>query len=232
MKKMLMIALSAVVLIGTTACAQEQQAFDIGKVSESFGHLIAKHLQNPSLHFDIDKIIKGMRDELAGIPSPMNEAEYESAIAQIQESICKQIAEKNLNDANVFLEKNATEQGIISLEPKLQYQILKQGEGQAVSAESTPLVHYMGKLLDGTVFGNSYEMGDPIVLPIAHTIPGFSKGLIGMKEGEKRRIFVHPDLAYGSVGQLPPNSLLIFEVEIVKQDSGLQDVLNAEPAAS
>ena len=53
-------------------------------------------------------------------------------------------------------------------------------------------------------------------LPIKQSIPGFAKGLVGMKEGEKRILYIHPELAYGLAGHLPPNSLLIFEVEIVK----------------
>jgi len=69
------------------------------------------------------------------------------------------------------------------------------------------------------VFGSSEETGGPITIPLDQTIPGFSKGLVGMKEGEKRRLFVHPDLGYGTMGQLPPNELLIFDIEVVKADT-------------
>src|SRR5262249_32953701 len=95
----------------------------------------------------------------------------------------------------------------------------REGTGPAVESHSSPKIHYTGKYQDGTVFGTSEEMGGPITIPLDQTIPGFSKGITGMKEGEKRRLFVHPDLGYGTTGQLPPNELLIFDIEVVKANS-------------
>lgn len=57
---------------------------------------------------------------------------------------------------------------------------------------------------------------EPILLPLTKVIPGFSQGMQGMKEGEVRVLYIHPDLAYGTAGQLPPNSLLIFEVKLIE----------------
>lgn len=57
------------------------------------------------------------------------------------------------------------------------------------------------------------------MISLDETIPGFSKGIVGMKEGEKRTLYIHPDLAYGVNGSLPPNSLLTFEIEIVKANN-------------
>lgn len=188
-------------------------------IAESFGHMMVKHLQkNPGFALDIAKIIQGMNNEMSGLPSPMSEEAYEMALVQLQESAFKNLADTNLANANAFLEKNAEQAGVVCLEPKLQYQILATGVGAEITSESTPLIHYIGSLIDGTIFGNSYDAEDPISLPIAQTIPGFSKGMAGMKEGEKRRLFIHPDLAYGATGHLPPNSLLIFEVEVIKNE--------------
>jgi len=89
------------------------------------------------------------------------------------------------------------------------------------------LINYTGKYIDGTVFGSSETAGGPITVPIDQTIPGFSKGIVGMKEGEKRRLFVHPDMGYGTTGQLPPNSMLIFDIEVVKATSPDKDVTDA-----
>ena len=69
-------------------------------------------------------------------------------------------------------------------------------------------------------------------MPIKQSIPGFAKGMLGMKEGEKRVLYIHPELAYGLTGQLPPNSLLIFEVEIVKANSSLSEVVTTDSSAS
>lgn len=192
---------------------------NIDQISETLGHMIVRHLQNPGFEFNIEKIILGIQDEKIGKPSPLTEEEYEQMIALIQENLFLQTAEKNLTEASAFLEKNALEEGVISLDPKLQYKIAEAGTGSEVTTESTPLIHYTGRLLNGTVFASSKESDSPIALPIKQTIPGFNKGLVGMKEGEKRTLFIHPEMAYGVAGHLPPNSLLIFEVEVIKADS-------------
>lgn len=199
---------------------------DVEKISETLGHLIVRHLQNPGFTFRLEKIIQGIQDEAAGKPSPLSEEEYEQTIAMIQESLFLKEAEKNLSEATQFLEKNAHETGVISVDDKLQYKVAACGSGEIVNADSVPLIHYTGKLLNGSVFASSREGESPISLPIKQTIPGFSKGLVGMKEGEKRILYIHPELAYGVAGHLPPNSLLIFEVEIIKSH-----VAQAEEAA-
>ncbi len=61
-----------------------------------------------------------------------------------------------------------------------------------------------------------------MTIPLDQTIQGFNLGIAGMKEGEKRRLFVHPELGYGTTGHLPPNSLLIFDIEVVKADNSAQ----------
>lgn len=200
------------------------ESIDVDKVSQTLGHLIVRHLDNPGFKFNVVKIIEGMQAESEGKASPMSEEEYEQTVSMIQENIFLQLSEKNLSAAASFLEKNAQEKDIISINPKLQYKVLQAGESSSepntvVSAESVPLVHYTGKLLDGTVFSSSKDSNHPISLPIKQTIPGFTEGLIGMKKGEKRVLYIHPELAYGVSGHLPPNSLLIFEVEILEIDT-------------
>ncbi len=197
---------------------------DIEKISETLGHLIVKQLDHPGINFNFDKVVQGIKDEKAGKPAPLSEEEYEQAVALIQEKIFHETAEQNLTDATSFLEKNAKTEGIISLNDKLQYQISEKGKGEKVGPESEPLIHYTGKLLDGTVFASSHESGDPISLPIKQTIPGFSEGLVGMVQGEKRTLYIHPELAYGVSGHLPPNSLLIFEVEVVEANPTTEEI--------
>ncbi len=212
-----MIVANISLLIGEEETAFEK--IDVDAISKTLGHLIVRHLDNPGIDFNIEQMVQGIKDEKAGNPSPMSEEEYEQTIALVQEKIFLKTAENNLEEANLFLEKNAHENDIVSLNEKLQYRISHEGTGEAVNSDSTPLIHYTGKLLDGTVFSTSHENEKPVPLPIKQTIAGFSKGLMGMKEGEKRELYIHPDLAFGVEGHLPPNSLLIFEVEIVKIDS-------------
>lgn len=192
---------------------------NIDDISETLGHLIFRHLQNPGFEFNVDKVIEGVQAEKAGQPAPMSEEQYEQTLVMIQEALFQKTAEANLKEANSFLEKNLIEQDMIVLDPKLHYKIEAAGEGEIVTEDSVPLIHYTGKLLNGTVFASSREAANPIALPIKQTIPGFTKGLVGMKEGEKRTLYIHPDMAYGVAGHLPPNSLLIFEVEVLKSNA-------------
>lgn len=200
--------------------AEKQVNIDMLKLSEAFGHFIGKHLQSPGMKFDMESLIKGIREGAAGQPSPLSDKEYEEMMAAAQEKAFKEMSTTNLQAANEFMQKNSKADGVVEVVPgKLQYIILKEGSGATVQPHASPMIHYTGKYLDGTVFGTSEEIGGPISIPLDQTIQGFSKGIAGMKEGEKRKLFVHPDLGYGTSGQLPPNELLIFEIEAVKADS-------------
>lgn len=193
---------------------------DMKKLSEAFGNFIGRNLQSPGLSFDLEGIIKGIREGAAGQPSPLTEKEYEEMMTAVQEKAFKEMSSNNLKTANEFMAKNKQVAGVVEVIPeKLQYLVTKDGSGAVVELHSSPKINYTGKYQDGTVFGTSEEMGGPITIPLDQTIPGFSKGILGMKEGEKRRLFVHPDLGYGTTGQLPPNELLIFDIEVVKANS-------------
>jgi peptidylprolyl isomerase len=190
---------------------------DAIKISQAFGHLIGKNLESLGFKFDIAKVIQGLQDAAAGKDSPMTEMECVQAITAAQEAAFKQQAIENLRKAAEFLAQNSTKEGIISLDSgKLQYKIEKQGTGATVEEHDSPLILYTGKYLDGTVFGSSK---DPEPISLDETIPGFTKGLVGMKEGEKRTLFIHPDLGYGASAYLPPNSLLTYEIEVVKANA-------------
>jgi peptidylprolyl isomerase len=200
--------------------SEKNDQIDMKKLSEAFGNCIGRNLQSPGLSFDLESIIRGIREGAVGKPSPLTEKEYEEMMTAVQEKAFKEMSSNNLKAANEFMAKNKQASGIVEIIPdKLQYLSLKEGTGAVVEPHSSPKINYTGKYQDGTVFGTSEEMGGPITIPLDQTIPGFSKGILGMKEGEKRRLYVHPDLGYGTTGQLPPNELLIFDVEVVKANS-------------
>lgn len=196
---------------------EEGGKIDIQKVSQAFGHLISKNLDSLGFEFDMNDVIKGMEDSFAGKESPMNETECVQAISLVQEEAFQKLASQNLEEANDFMAKNAKDEGVVILEKdKLQYKLEKTGEGAVVEEHFSPMIRYTGKFLDGKVFGSSQE---DELLSLDETIPGFTKGIVGMKEGEKRTIFIHPDLGYGTSGYLPPNSTLVFEIEVVKANA-------------
>lgn len=197
------------------ASKNEQKPLDVPKISEAFGHLIHKNILSLGIDFDMEKVIKGIQDSIAGAESPIADNECVHILNAEQERIFNKMANDNLKVAENFLEENAAKEGIISMEEnKIQYKVEQAGEGAVVEEHFTPLVKYSGKLLDGKVFAPEFGEAQPISLD--DVIAGFSKGVVGMKEGEKRTVYIHPDYAYGTNGSLPPNSLLTFEIEVCK----------------
>lgn len=92
------------------------------------------------------------------------------------------------------------------------------GSGAEAAADSTVTVHYTGWLAsDGTIFDSSLSRGQPASFPLSGVIVGWQEGIPGMKVGGKRRLVIPPDQAYGSTGTsgIPPNSALVFEVELL-----------------
>lgn len=194
---------------------QEQKPLDIEKISQAFGHLLGKNIEELGVKLDLAAIIQGLEDAQKGNMPPLNERQCLEAINQLQDIALKEEAEINLRESEKFLESNSAAPQIISLEKgKLQYKVLTEGSGKLLTTnENLVLVKYKGKFLDGDVFT---ETSNPELLDLSTTIDGFRSGLQGMKEGEKRAIYIHPDLAYGTSGELPPNTLLNFEVELVE----------------
>ena len=202
---------------------------DVAKLSEAFGHLIGKNLHSIGLNFDVAQVSKGLKDASEGKQSPMTEVEWIQAIAAVNEAAYKQMAQRNLAHAEEFLAKNKTAPGVTDLENgKLQYKIEKEGTGPEVDEQSAPLIRFTGKFLDGTVFASAPEE-DRIDLAEDSSIliPGFKAALIGMKEGEKRIVYIHPDLGFKKVKDDHVNSLVTFEIEVVKAHSNPEEPLDA-----
>jgi len=106
-----------------------------------------------------------------------------------------------------------------SNEAELVIQDLVVGDGSLADNGSLVAVHYVGTFLDGTQFDSSLNRGEPLVFTLGQglVIEGWDKGVLGMRVGGVRRLTIPPELGYGSleVGPIPPNSTLIFEVELL-----------------
>lgn len=201
------------VLFAKESPPQEEKIHDVTKISEAFGHLIGKNMETIGVDLDLNYVIKGLQDAAKGIQSPLSEIECVQAISSAQEIAYKKLAEKNLKEAENFLEKNAKNNNVVKLEKgKIQYKIQKEGNGPVVDAQSNLKIKYTGKYLDGSLFSSSNEAQ---IVSMQEVIPGFSKGLLGMKEGEKRILYIHPEFGYGTSGFVSPNSLLTFEIELI-----------------
>lgn len=105
------------------------------------------------------------------------------------------------------------------LEGGLKYRDVKEGSGDAVKAGATITIHYTGWTVDGNVFDSSKKTGMPATFPLGRLIPGWQKGIPGMKPGGIRKLVIPGALGYGPDGSgdnIPPNATLVFEIELVK----------------
>lgn len=130
----------------------------------------------------------------------------------------KKAAEDNINHGQKFLEDNRSVIGVQTTASGLQYMVLEKGTGTVhPKANSNVTVHYHGTLMDGRVFDSSVDRGQPIDFGLNQVIKGWTEGLQLMVVGEKTRLFIPSELAYGNrgAGMIPPGSLLIFDVELI-----------------
>ncbi|KTF14729.1 FKBP-type peptidyl-prolyl cis-trans isomerase [Pseudoalteromonas sp. H105] len=135
----------------------------------------------------------------------------------------KQQALANAQIGSDFLASNSQVEGVIETASGLQYKVIKHSgnEKKPTSSQSKVNVHYHGTLLDGSVFDSSVDRNSPISFGLQQVIKGWTEGLQLMSEGDKYTFYIPHQLAYGEkrVGSIPPASLLIFEVELLKIES-------------
>lgn len=141
--------------------------------------------------------------------------EYLAAEQKKQTEILK---EKNLKEGREFLAKNKLKAGVKETASGLQYEVLKEGTGKQPTADNVVVVHYHGTLLNGDVFDSSISRGKPAEFALNRVIKGWTEGVQLMKEGAKYKFYIPSDLAYGdrAMQGIGPNSLLIFEVELLE----------------
>lgn len=126
--------------------------------------------------------------------------------------------DKNKEEGAKFLKENANNKSVYTTKSGLQYRKIKGGNGVRPTSSSVVKVHYTGKLLDGTTFDSSVDRGEPMEFPVGAVIPGWTEGLQLMDVGSKYMLYIPSELAYGDnpVGDIPPGSTLIFEVELLE----------------
>jgi FKBP-type peptidyl-prolyl cis-trans isomerase FklB len=196
------------------------------KASYGIGLSIGSQVQ--SLEPDVESLVQGIKDSMAGKPL-LSDQELRSAVTAYQEELQgkrAKAAEEMAKQGPLFLAENKKKSGVVTLPSGLQYKVLKEGTGKIAKATDTALVNYEGRLIDGTVFDSSAKHGDkPSPFPVGRVIKGFSEALQLMKTGSKWQLYIPTELAYGTTppsAKIPPNAPLIFDLEVIEVQPGLE----------
>lgn len=243
MKKYFSIGFVGIGLVFGSAAAQDPKTEPKGaestpilkdlkaKVSYSIGLSLGQNLKRQSIELDPAVIAKGIADGLAEAKPALTKAEIDECMAAFEKEIsakravamekedaeAKAAGDKNAKAGEKFLAENKAKEGVKTLKSGLQYKVLKEGTGASPKLADTVVAHYKGKLLDGTEFDSSYKRNEPSSFPVNGVIAGWTEALQLMKVGSKWELFIPSNLAYGERGRpsIPPNSVLIFEVELI-----------------
>ncbi len=189
--------------------------------SYSLGADLGDNLKRQNVEIDFDVFMAGLMDGMETGMVKLDQKQRRTVMANLQKHIrnkSKLEAEDNLKAAEKFLNENKTNQGIKETPSGLQYKVIKEGTGQSPTKDDKVKVHYVGKLLNGSEFDNSLDRGEPTEFGLNQVIKGWTEGLQLMNPGAKYEFFIHPRMAYGARPrpQIPGNSLLIFEVELIE----------------
>ncbi|MBM1144412.1 FKBP-type peptidyl-prolyl cis-trans isomerase [Alcanivorax sp. ZXX171] len=230
MRKLIVGALPLAILAGcshnppTTELETNQQ-----KASYASGMFLGEQLGHTLEINDLDQelFLEAMHDQLNGNDLRLSEEEARAASSAYQEEIKQRVAEEkqqamDRNEAlgQAFMEKNKQRPGVKTLPSGLQYEVLKAStSGATPDANDAVRVHYAGTLIDGTFVESSMAHGEAVRVNMGVALKGWQQALMNMKEGEKWRLFIPPELAYGKAGlrgKVPPQSTMIYELQLVE----------------
>ncbi len=226
-----------------TAMAQTEQAipnsadinFDKTAASYAIGYRMGLQVagrEGTEFELDIDQAVKGLK-EAAGKKEPSITKEqmaeeygkYQQKLQLFQREEYLQLAEKNQQRSDQFLNQNRSKTGIKELASGIQYRVIEAGSGKNASLENTVTVHYSGKLIGADVFDNyqefdsTYKTGQPLEMDMTKIgMAGWREVIPMMKKGDKWQVFLPPEMAYGVKGQGPigPNEVLVFDVHLLE----------------
>lgn len=224
-------AILAILSVGIAACQQkdlkkEDLKTSKDKASYAIGLDIGKTFKRQSIEINEDALLQGVKDAIRKDSLYLlTEAEIQQTMMTFQKEMMekqtakmKELGDKNKKEGDAFLAANKTKEGVKTTASGLQYKVITAGTGATPKATDKVKVNYRGTLVNGTEFDNSYKRGEPIVFTVGSVIKGWTEALQLMKVGDKWQIFIPSELAYGEQGAgqtIPPNSTLIFDVELL-----------------
>ncbi|AYF88086.1 FKBP-type peptidyl-prolyl cis-trans isomerase [Pseudomonas sp. JS3066] len=225
------VALVGLVLAGCDSQTSVELKTPAQKASYGIGLNMGKSLAQEGMDdLDPKAVAQGIEDAIGKKEQRLKDEELVEAFAFLQKRAEERMTALNAENAKAgkkFLEDNGKREGVVTTASGLQYEIVKKAEGAQPKATDVVTVHYEGKLTDGTVFDSSVQRGSPIDLPVNGVIPGWVEGLQLMHVGEKVKLFIPSELAYGEQSPspaIPANSVLVFDLELL----GIKDPAAAD----
>ncbi len=218
-----------VVLALSASCQQSGKSVklqsNIDSVSYAIGVLVGsnnlKQLETAPGGGEISKEVmaSAFRAASMGEEAALTDEQANELVRKFFESASQREAQKALEEGNAFLEKNKAREGVTTTQSGLQYEVITAGTGALPVATDQVRVHYHGTLIGGKVFDSSVDRGEPVVFGVNQVIPGWTEALQLMPVGSKWKIYLPSNIAYGergAGGDIGPNSVLIFEVELLE----------------
>ena len=229
--------LFSLVCLSTGIFAQKNKPIqlknELDSVSYSLGSVIGQSMKSAGItQLNETLFLQAMKDALSGKEALFNQQQVNSIMQNYMMKAQQAKAQKNLEEGKKFLAENSKKEGVVTLHSGLQYKILKEGEGQSPTINDQVTCHYRGTFIDGKVFDSSYDRGEPAQFPVNGVIKGWTEALQLMKPGSKWMLYIPAELGYGDqyVPGIEPNSVLIFEVELLSVEKG--DNSDGNPAAN
>lgn len=220
----------------------QQEAYAMGS---SFSTYIKRSLDAQQIKLDPEYVTKGFHDTYYDKSQLTNE-QVEKIISELGNRIQKENKERIEKEAaqsiaagDKFRQEFAKEEGVKKTPSGLLYKIVKPGKGKHPTMDSTVVVNYTGKLIDGREFDSSYRRNEPATFPLLYVIKGWSEGLQLIGQGGELKLVVPPELAYGEQSlpahgegsaPIPSQSTLVFDIKLIKIEK--TDKSNAKETVS
>ena len=191
------------------------------RINYSIGYQIGEKFKRQDMSPRPEALMKGIEDALSGADPLMTEVAMRAALVDLNRKVVtntdreqeEKRKEQYLSEGRTFLAENAKKAGVVTLPSGLQYKVIREGTGKSPGLNHEMTVNYSRYFIDETEFDSSSRSG-PTKIRLGGIIPGWTEALQLMKEGAKWRLFIPPDLAYGTRGPLAHRTL-IFDVELI-----------------
>jgi FKBP-type peptidyl-prolyl cis-trans isomerase FkpA len=191
---------------------------DEDKAFYALGVMLGQNIDVFSLsEKELSFVVLGLTQKVQG-KEDKDLASFQEKLRGIAQARMEKKAAANEAEGTAFLTKEAAKPGATKTESGLVITQLTEGKGDSPKATDKVKVHYRGTLMDGSEFDSSYKRNKPAEFPLNRVIPCWTEGVQKMKVGGKARFVCPANIAYGKRGTpgIPPNSTLIFEVELIE----------------